>query len=346
MFCGGGSGGHVLPNAALAQLLKGKADIHYLAGGSIEGELLKDYPFITLHSYSPPKFKRQFALSNLALPFEFARARKRAEEILKEVKPDVLFSKGGYASLPAVLAAHKLGIKCAGHESDSSLGLAHRLCLNKYERLFTAYPLKLKTKTPVIQSGALLRQSIYKGNEKKGLETMRFDKSRPILLAMGGSLGALSLNKKVYAALNLITPRFDVFMICGKGKQGEFEQSGRFHRAEYVKNIADLYACCDICVTRGGANALAELAALKIPFFAVPLARASRKEQNANAAYYVGKKAALSIEEDKLTPQCLSNKVFELYDNREYYKKALSAVKTDGTKEVARYLLSLMQGGK
>lgn len=350
MFTGGGSGGHVIPNIALAQMVKDKASVHYLCGTGMERQLLEDYPYITLHSFNPPKFKRQFALSNLKLPFEFARACKKAEEILKEVKPDVLFSKGGYVSLPAVWAAHKLGIICVGHESDSSIGLAHRLCLNKYHRFFTAYPLSSKKtflfrgtqKTLTVQVGALLRQSIYEGKREKGLKTLGFSGNRPILLAMGGSLGAQSLNEKIYQALPLLTPRFDVFLICGKGKEGEFKQNAHFHIAQYINNIADVYACSDVCVTRGGANALAELAALGVPFLAVPLAKASRKEQSANANYYVKGNGALCIEEGDLSEKNLSEAVFKLYENKEFFKKSLLALKADGTKKVADYLLSLL----
>lgn len=341
VFTGGGSGGHVIPNLALIEKLKGKAELYYLGGGGMEKSMLSQYDYVRYFEYNPPKFKRSFALSNLLIPLGFIKAVSHAKEILKKISPDIVFTKGGYVGLPAVFAAKSLGIKPVGHESDCSLGLAHRLALKKYEKLFTAFPLSLKSKVKnVTQAGALLRQSIISGSVKRGLETAGFDGKRKILLVMGGSLGAASLNEKVYQSIPSLCSQYDVVMLTGKGKN-KFPNGSGFHTIEYAHNIADLYACAYICITRAGANALCELTACALPFIAVPLAHASRNEQSLNARYFVAQGAGIILPESNLTEKELISAVNYVAENRNNFSASAKRITLYATDTVADYLLSV-----
>lgn len=338
LFTGGGSGGHVIPNLALIELLKDKAELYYVGGNGMEKTMLSYYSYVKFFEYNPPKLKRSFALSNLKIPFNFLSAQKQAEKILLQIKPDVVFSKGGYVGLPVVLSAHKLSIPTYGHESDSSLGLAHKLALKKYKTLFTAFPLKQTTQN-ISYAGALLRPSIVSGNAKKGLSRSGFNGQKPILLVMGGSLGAYSLNQKIFEYSSVLCVHYDIFLITGKGKN-LYQNTPSFHTAEFVSDVQNLYACAHLCITRGGANALCELVACKLPFLAVPLSKASRNEQGKNAEFFSHSGTGRVIPERDLTCQKLLDELEILSQNRQSYVDACKAISLYATSKLADFLLN------
>ncbi|MEG1527910.1 MAG: UDP-N-acetylglucosamine--N-acetylmuramyl-(pentapeptide) pyrophosphoryl-undecaprenol N-acetylglucosamine transferase [Clostridia bacterium] len=339
VLTGGGSGGHVIPNIALIEQLKDKCELFYIGSSGIEQRLIEKFKFVKFYCYNPPKFKREFALSNLALPFKFVKAMRQVKKILQEIKPDKVFSKGGYVGLPVVLMANKLKIRCIGHESDSSVGLAHKLALNKYSTFFTAYNIKLpKRKCNVIKSGAIIRQSIYLGERLSGIMETGFNGQRPILLVLGGSLGANSLNKKIIECSDVLTRSYDCFVICGKGKNNYINQP-HIRFVEYCDNIAEVYKCARIAITRGGASALAELACLGIPFISVPLIKASRREQEANTDYFVKAGCGFRLNEENINPISLESYLTRIEKNYSVLRSASKRICFDSTVEIAEYLL-------
>ncbi len=311
VFCGGGTAGHITPNIALIDKLQ-EEDCYYIGTNGMEKQmterLLTNGKLRKFCEISAVKLQRKLTLRNLMIPLSLAKSIKQSKTYLKEIKPDVVFSKGGYVGLPVVIAARLLGIPTLVHESDMTLGLANKISSHFANETLTTYPIKKKYKT----TGAIIRNEITHGDRVQGLRTMNFDGRKPILLVMGGSLGAKSLNDAI-CANRCLAEKYDIFVICGKGKKLDCDF---VHQTEFVKNIADVLAATAVCVTRGGSNALAELTLAKVPFVAVPLEKCSRGEQIRNTTWYAKQGCCMSITENNLSAK-LPIAVQTVFDNRQ-----------------------------
>ena len=332
VFCGGGTAGHVTPNFALMEKLHDHR-MHYIGTDGIEKHLTQ--PYIDngilqgFREITAGKLKRSLALSNLSLPFVLAKSIHQCKQHLKGIDPDVVFSKGGFAGLPVVIAAHKLKIPTIIHESDMSLGLANKISNWFSTKLLTTFPCK-KGQTV----GAIVRTSILQGNKQKGLKTMGFDGKKPILLVMGGSLGAGTLNNAI-ANNSQLANKFDIFVITGKGKQID---CNFVHQAEFVNNIADIFSACDICLTRAGSNSLVELTLAQVPFVAVPLKKGSRGEQIKNAKWFTETGCGIYLDEGNL--QQLEHALLSLYNNKSaIIAKQKQCAYLNGTDKVVEEIL-------
>ncbi len=332
VFTGGGTAGHVTPNLALINCLR-QEEIYYIGTNGMEKEILfplvekgeiKEYCEISAH-----KLKRKLSLDNFLLPFRLAKSVREAETHLRRIRPDVIFSKGGYVGLPVTIAGKRLGIPTVIHESDMSAGLANRLSARFADVYLSAFD-TVKRARPV---GAVIRDPLH-GSREKGLATMGFDGGKPVLLVTGGSLGAKALNDAV-ANCPELAKRFDIFVICGKNKK---IPCSFVHQAEFIGNMNDLFAATDVCLTRAGANTLAELTVAEIPFACVPLTKQSRGEQAQNADWFVKQGCGISLDEGNL-PDGLDRAVNMLYDNRVAFRAKQRAQKTlYGTKKVAEII--------
>lgn len=312
IFCGGGTAGHVTPNLALADKLKNE-QLFYIGTDGMEKGLVAPYvengTISGYYQITANKLQRKLTLKNLLLPFQLVKSVKEAKKRLQEVRPDVVFSKGGYVGLPVVIAAKKLKIPTVIHESDMSLGLANRICKRYADVFLSAFDCDKRAKTV----GLIIRDDIMRGNRNKGLETMGFDGGKPILLVMGGSLGAASLNKAISQCKDL-ADKFDIFVSTGRGKKIDCQF---VKQSEYVSNIADVLAAADVCVTRAGSTSLAELTLAEVPFVTVPLTKCSRGEQVKNAQWFVERGCGVMITDDDKLPQKLTSAVYSAYDNRQ-----------------------------
>lgn len=333
VFTGGGSAGHVTPNLALIDKLQG--EIYYIGTNGIEKTLLQPYlsngKVAEYYQISASKLQRKLTLKNLALPFALRKSVIQAKEILQKIRPDVVFSKGGYVGLPVVIACKKLGIPSIIHENDMSLGLANRLCVRYATEFISAFACDKRAKVV----GLILR-NMSQGDREKGLQTMGFDGSKPILLVTGGSLGATALNDAISQDKS-IADRFDVFVITGKGKQIDCDF---VHQAQYVDNMADVLSASDVCVTRSGTNTIAELTAMQVPFVAVPLTKCSRGEQIKNARWFANHGCCIVVNEQELQER-LVRCVNTAYDNRLAIqtKQRLTLPIIDGTDKVIETIL-------
>ncbi|MEG2014970.1 MAG: glycosyltransferase, partial [Clostridia bacterium] len=230
VLTGGGTAGHVTPNIALIEQLSNSCQLHYIGTSGMESALIA--PFvkngnIIYHTITAHKLKRKLCMGNFLLPMRLIKSINEATKILREIQPDLIFSKGGYVALPVVIAGHKLKIDCVMHESDITLGLANKLSAPFCKKVFTAFPsTKCKNKQYV---GTLIRKNIKEGNRSKGLQFMNFDGSKPILLVFGGSLGAKTLNNTIIQCQEL-SEKFDIFVLTGKNKRVD---SKILHQAEY-----------------------------------------------------------------------------------------------------------------
>ena len=332
VFCGGGTAGHVTPNFALIEKLKGN-EMYYIGTNGMEKQLtLPDLQNGMLKGYKEicaGKLKRKLTLSNLALPFLLAKSVRQSKTHLKQIAPDVVFSKGGFVGLPVIIAAKQLKIPTIVHESDMSLGLANRISSWYTTKLLTTFPCKKGQ-----NSGAIVREKIFKGNATIGLNAMGFDGKKPILLVMGGSLGAESLNDAICKNPQL-AEKFDIFVITGKGKQINCDF---VHQVEFTNNIADIFAASTICLTRAGSNSLVELTLANVPFVAVPLKKGSRGEQIKNAKWFANKGCGLHLDESNL--EKLATTLLTLYDNRNtIIAKQKQCAYLNGTDKVVEEIL-------
>ena len=310
VFSGGGTAGHVTPNLALIDKLS-QEEIYYVGTNGMEKTLTEQYVqdgrIVQYCEISADKLQRKLTLKNLALPFKLIKSVREAKKVLKTIRPDVIFSKGGFVGLPVVIAGKRLKIPTIIHESDMSLGLANKICALFANDFLAAFPCDKRAKVV----GLIIREEIFHGNKQKGLATMGFDGSKPILLVTGGSLGAKALNDAI-ANCPKLSERFDIFVITGKKKNMGCEF---VHQAEFVTNMNDILAATDVCLTRAGSNTLAELTLAEVPFITVPLTKQSRGEQVNNAEWFVSRGCGLKLSEDNLSEK-LFNAVNAAYDNR------------------------------
>ncbi len=348
LMTGGGSAGHVTPNIALMDGLKQHGfEIHY-AGlkDGIEHGLVTAVPGVTYHEIESGKLRRYLSLKNLASPFKVLKGVRQAKKLVKELKPDVVFSKGGFVSVPVVMAAKgKCPVVC--HESDYTPGLANRIasryadtvCVTFEDTISLAKP-KLAKK--MVHTGTPIRPELYNGVKERGLEAMGFDGKKPVLMVMGGSLGAAAVNDGVRAALPELLKRFDVVHLCGKGKVDAAAERPGYRQFEYVgKELPDMLAATSIVISRAGANAVFEFMSLGIPALLVPLPlEASRGDQILNADYVVKKGYAAKLDQKDITPERLVTMIDGLWANRAAMHEMMKKDPLlDGTEEVLDEIL-------
>ncbi len=332
LFCGGGTAGHVMPNLAIIEALGAQYRCVYAGGDGMEKDLCADrnIPFFHIDTV---KLRRDAPLKNIGVPFKLGRCVKSARRVLDEVKPDLVFSKGGFAALPVVLAAKNIPV--LAHESDMSPGLVTRLSKRRADRILCAFATcaaKFKNGELV---GTPLSKKLYAGDRSRA--DLGFSGLKPVLLIMGGSSGAASLNAIAIKAVPELLKTFDIVHITGKRKPGAEECNG-YKRIEFCNAMPDLYAAVDIAVTRAGANALSELIALKIPAIAVPLEKASRGDQLENARYFDDLGAVKMLRESDITERTFAAEVRRLYAERFKYKSAMSALSVDGTARICEII--------
>lgn len=329
VFTGGGSAGHVTPNIALFPKLKSMGyDIHYI--GSYEGiekKLIEDYR-IPYYGISTGKLRRYFDIKNFSDPFRVMKGFVEARKILKTLRPDIVFSKGGFVSVPVVRAAAMQKIPCIIHESDMTPGLANNLCIPVAQKICCNFPETLQSlpAEKAILTGSPIRNELTKGDKHKGLEMCGFTTAKPVIMVIGGSLGAAEVNKLVREALPKLLEDFQIVHICGKDKiDNLLLKTDGYKQFEFVKDaLKDLFAMADIVISRAGANAICELLTLRKPNLLIPLpAHASRGDQILNAKSFEAQGFSMVADEDYLTAVTLTEKVHELYFTRQSYIDAM-----------------------
>lgn len=329
VLTGGGTAGHVTPNIALLPALrKADFDIHYIGSfEGIESRLIPDFD-VPYYGISTGKFRRYFDLKNFSDPFRVLKGYMDARKILKELKPDVLFSKGGFVSVPVVRAAADLHIPCILHESDMTPGLANKLCIPLADKICCNFPETLKN-LPVekaILTGTPIRAELTKGNRIAALEACGFTANKPVIMVIGGSQGSASINQVVREALPRLLENFQVLHLCGKDKVDNLMLSiPGYKQFEYVKTeLKDFFALADLVVSRAGANAICELLALKKPNILIPLSLGSRGDQILNAASFEEQGFSIVIREEALDCFSLIDKIEELYQNKQRYIETMN----------------------
>ncbi len=330
VLTGGGTAGHVTPNIALLPALRQAGyEIAYMGSyDGIEKKLIADFD-IPYTGISTGKLRRYLDIKNLTDPFRVIKGFSEARKYLKAYRPDVVFSKGGFVSVPVVRAAAALDIPCIIHESDMTPGLANKLCFPVAEKICCNFPetLKMLPEGKAVLTGSPIRSELAQGNKIAGLDMCGFTANKPVIMVIGGSLGAANVNKAVRDALPRLLTDFQVVHLCGKDKiDNLLLATPGYKQFEYIKTeLKDLFAMADLVISRAGANSICELLALKKPNILIPLpAASSRGDQLLNAASFEAQGFSIVINEDDLTTELLAAKVHELFSNRQSYHDAMS----------------------
>ena len=329
VLTGGGTAGHVTPNIALLPHLK-EADFEISYIGSYDGiekRLIGDFD-VPYYGISTGKLRRYFDVKNFTDPFRVLKGFAEAKKTLKNIAPDIVFSKGGFVSVPVVRAAASLGIPCIIHESDMTPGLANKLCIPVASKVCCNFPetFELLPKGKAVLTGSPIREELAKGSKEAGLNMCDFHNRKPVIMVIGGSLGAASVNMCVRKALPVLLEKYQIVHICGKEKiDNLLLNTPGYKQFEYVKEeLKDLFAMADIIISRAGANAICELLALKKPNLLIPLsAKASRGDQILNANSFKNQGFSMVLDEDDLSEDTLIKAVDELFTNRDIYRKAM-----------------------
>lgn len=329
VLTGGGTAGHVTPNIALMPRLRELGyEIHYIGSyDGIEKKLIEEMN-IPYYGISSGKLRRYFDWKNFTDPFRVLKGFSEAKKLLKKIKPDVVFSKGGFVTVPVVQAAKKCHIPTIIHESDMTPGLANKLAIPAASKVCCNFPetVKYLPEGKAVLSGSPIRQELLSGNPLAALNFCNFTSSKPVLMVIGGSLGSVAVNNAVRSILPELLKTFQVIHLCGKGNVDEsLSHTEGYVQYEYIKQeLADLFALSDVVVSRAGANAICELLALRKPNLLIPLpASASRGDQLLNAASFQQQGFSKVLEEEKITPKLLLSTILDLYENRSAYVEAM-----------------------
>ena len=324
ILTGGGTAGHVTPNIALIPKLRELGyDIQYIGSyNGIEKELIEPFG-IPYHGISSGKLRRYFSLQNFTDPFRVIKGFGEARKLIKSLKPDVIFSKGGFVSVPVVLAGKRCKVPVIIHESDMTPGLANKLAIPSAVKVCCNFPETLDAlpEGKAVLTGSPIRQELLTGDKDAARKMCGFTDEKPVILVIGGSLGAVAVNEAVRAALPELLKEFQIIHLCGKGKVDD--------------------SLADVVISRAGANAICELLALRKPNLLIPLsARASRGDQILNAHSFERQGFSLVIEEEQLTNATLLDAVHNLYENREQF---INAMHNSGQQDPIATIIGLIE---
>ena len=330
VLTGGGTAGHVTPNIALIpELQKQGYEVHYI--GSYEGIESRLIPELGIPYYgiSSGKLRRYIDPKNLSDPFKVIRGYGQARKLLKLLRPDVVFSKGGFVSVPVVVAAKSRHIPCVIHESDMTPGLANKISMPSASKICCNFPETIEhlPAGKAVLTGSPIRQELLSGDKYKALEFLHFTQDKPVIMVVGGSLGSVAVNDAVRSVLPELLQSFQVVHLCGKGKLDEkLTGLNGYVQFEYIQDeLKDLFALADVVISRAGANAICELLALRKPNLLIPLsANASRGDQILNARSFERQGFSMVMEEEELTDEKLLAAVHKLYDSREDFINAMN----------------------
>ena len=326
VFTGGGSAGHVTPNLAIINELGTDWTIHYVGSkNGIEKELIRKIN-IPYYGISSGKLRRYIDFENFVDLFRVMKGCMEARKILKKLKPDLVFSKGGFVSVPVIIAAKSLGIPIFIHESDITPGLANKISQRFATKIFTSFEETKKffpeKKTMVI--GSPIRREVLNGSREKGRKFLGYHSELPILTIMGGSLGARKINEAVRESLKQLTQNYQIVHLCGKGNiDTNFSNVPGYRQFEYVhEELPDILTATDLVITRGGSNAIFEFLTLNIPMLIIPLSlQQSRGDQILNAKAFEEKGYSLTLKEENLTSESLVKNLESVQKKSEGFRR-------------------------
>ena len=331
VLTGGGTAGHVTPNLALIpELLKEGWEIHYIGTeNGIERQLVEKLSGVTYHGIASGKLRRYFDLKNFTDPFRVLKGVAQATAIVAKIKPDIIFSKGGFVSVPVVYAGWLNRVPVVCHESDMTPGVANKLTTPFAKALLCTFPEAAKLAGEKgVHTGSPIRPEILQGNRANGLKRFGFTENHPVLMVTGGSSGAQAINNALREALPSLTGVFQVLHLCGAGNMDPMlDGTPNYRQVEYLnEEMADAFACADILISRAGSNTVCEIMALKKPCLLIPYPKAaSRGDQVLNAESLLKRGLADVLMQEEMTAEVLTKRIISLYHDRGRLIDALAA---------------------
>lgn len=333
---GGGTAGHIMPHIALKPYLdKHFGKVVYIGSkNGMEKSIVENYGGFEYYQIDTVKLDRSKFWQNLLIPFRFIKSKNQAKKILKQVRPSIIFSKGGYVSLPVVFAGKALKIPIVAHESDLSLGLANKLSKNKCNCICTTFE---KTANMLGNKGVYTGAPIIQSKISTKIEH-----NLPLLLITGGSLGAMAINKAVWDCLDSLCQHFYVVHQVGKGNINPNNKHANYKQIEFSSDMVNLVKQADVVVSRAGSNTIFELATYRKPMLLIPLPKGvSRGDQIDNAKYFESLGYAKILFQENLNSETLAQNINDLYAQREKYKQTLSTANIpNGTQKIMDILLT------
>lgn len=352
ILTGGGTAGHVTPNLSLIPLLKKhKFDIHYIGSiNGIEKDIISKLDNVKYHSIRTGKLRRYFSWQNFTDPFKVIAGYFDAKKIISEIKPDIVFSKGGFVSVPVVAAAHNAGVPVVAHESDITPGLANKISKRYANTICFTFPDSLeKIKPPIgVYTGSPIRSELFEGDKEKARNMLGFDKKQ-VILVMGGSLGSRIINEAVRKAIKEITAKYNVIHICGKGNVKDSIDIPGYRQFEYVTDeLPDYMALSNYIISRAGSNSIHEFLALKKPMILIPLStKASRGDQILNARSFEKRGFAIVLNEENLSSKTLIKAIMYLENDAQKMIKAMEKENhANGTEKIFNIIMEKLSENK
>lgn len=343
MFTGGGTLGHYSPNEAIYQKLKDKYICEYIGSkNGIEKEFASK--LMPYHQIETVKLDRTKIFKNFFIPFKLIKGIFEAKKILKQTKPDIVFSKGGFVSVPVVIAGHMLKIPCITHESDFTLGLANRIIAKKCKYVCTSFEETSKSIKNGYYTGSIVRQQIFEGKPEIVAKKYKLDPLKKTILIVGGSLGAENLNYAIRKSLNKLT-NYNILHLTGKGKIDNSIKFENYHQIEFASDIQNYFCASDIVITRGGSNTIFEILALKKPMIIVPLA-SGRGDQILNAQEFAKKGYAEVLQEKDISDQSIFEIIKKVHINYKQMQQNMQKFEKDGLFEICKIIKNLLENQK
>jgi len=339
LFTGGGTAGHVIVNLALIPMFQKEGwEIDYIGSyDGIERKLIEPLEGVTYYSISTGKLRRYFSIQNFKDPFKVLKGTGQALNILRKRKPQVVFSKGGFVSVPVVTAAKLNRIPAIIHESDYTPGLANKIAIPFAKKVLTTFPETMDhlPKEKAEWVGAVVRDELFEGSAQKGYAMCNFTKEKPVMLVMGGSSGSKKINESIRNNLDALLEKFQIVHLCGHGNKDESINRQGYAQFEYVNDeLTDLFAITDFVVSRAGSNAIFEFLALKKPMLLIPLSRyASRGDQIVNAQSFVKQGFARMAEEEELEGDVFLKEVEKLQEGKDVILEHMEKYENERAKE-------------
>jgi UDP-N-acetylglucosamine--N-acetylmuramyl-(pentapeptide) pyrophosphoryl-undecaprenol N-acetylglucosamine transferase len=348
ILTGGGTAGHVMVNVALIPKLKERGwNIAYIGSHQgIEREIIAKMDDVPYFPISTGKLRRYFDWNNFKDPFKVLKGTWQAYRIIKKEKPDIIFSKGGFVSVPVIIGAWLSGVPSIIHESDITPGLANKIAMPFATKICVTFPETMHhvKEEKGVYLGAVVREELKRGDADKGRKLCQFEKGKPVLLAMGGSLGSKRINDALRANLQTLLSDFQIVHICGKGNvDAKLANEKGYKQFEYVhEDLPHLLAMADIVLSRAGANSIFEFLALRKPMLLIPLSKeASRGDQILNARSFEKSGYAEVLMEEDLTNESLQSAIYHLYQNKDRYQQNME--RSDAGDALEK-LLTLIEG--
>jgi UDP-N-acetylglucosamine--N-acetylmuramyl-(pentapeptide) pyrophosphoryl-undecaprenol N-acetylglucosamine transferase len=342
VLTGGGTAGHVTPNIALLPQLQAQGySVFYIGGKGIEQSLIteKQVPFFAI---STGKLRRYFDLKNITDLFRIAAGFFQSLIILARVRPQVVFSKGGFVSVPVVWAAALFRIPVIIHESDITPGLANRLSIPFAKKICYSFEetAKYLPSGKRVNTGLPVRLELLNGSKEKGISLCGFSRDKPVLFIIGGSQGSQTINTVIRDSQSQLIDKYNICHICGAGNRGP--ETANYAQFEYVKEeLAHLLAAADLVISRSGATTLFELLALQKPSLLIPLGAGSRGDQVLNAESFQKQGFSHVLLQDKLSVATLTEAVELAYAQRETMIRDMK--KFNASQSSAGRILSLIE---